>query len=161
MMVDALAPLPTEPATIHSLFAVPGMHCAGCIAKVERGLANVPGIVAARVNYSAKRVAIEHDRTLSPPDLRAAIAGIGFAAEPLADPMVDAGNAESRTLLKALAVAGFASMNVMLLSVSIWSGADGATRNLFHWLSALIALPTVAYAGQPFFRSAFAALRVG
>jgi Cu2+-exporting ATPase len=160
-MASVLAQTSPEPATIHSLFAVPGMHCAGCIAKVERGLADVPGIVSARVNYSAKRVAIEHDRALSPPDLREAIAGIGFAAEPLADPMVDEGNAESSILLKALAVAGFASMNVMLLSVSIWSGADGATRELFHWLSALIALPTVAYAGQPFFRSAFAALRVG
>ncbi len=160
-MANALAPPSPEPATIHSLFAVPGMHCAGCIAKVERGLADIPGIVSARVNYSAKRVAIEHDRALSPPDLRDAIAGIGFAAEPLADPTVDEGNAESSILLKALAVAGFASMNVMLLSVSIWSGADGATRELFHWLSALIALPTVAYAGQPFFRSAFAALRVG
>ena len=160
-MASVLARTSPEPTTIHSLFAVPGMHCAGCIAKVERGLADIPGIVSARVNYSAKRVAIEHDRALSPPDLRDAIAGIGFAAEPLADPTVDEGNAESSILLKALAVAGFASMNVMLLSVSIWSGADGATRELFHWLSALIALPTVAYAGQPFFRSAFAALRVG
>lgn len=160
-MGSVLAQTSPEPATIHSLFAVPGMHCAGCIAKVERGLADFPGIVSARVNYSARRVDIEHDRALSPPDLRNVIAGMGFAAEPLADAMVDEGNAESRTLLKALAVAGFASMNVMLLSVSIWSGADGATRELFHWLSALIALPTVAYSGQPFFRSAFVALRVG
>ncbi|RJG57401.1 cadmium-translocating P-type ATPase [Sphingobium terrigena] len=160
MASDAKTILP-ERATIHSIFAVPDMHCAGCIAKVERGLANVPGIVSARVNYSARRVTIEHDQALSPPELRAAIAGIGFAAEPLADPMVDDGQAESKTLLKALAVAGFASMNIMLLSVSIWSGADGATRDLFHWLSALIALPTVAYAGQPFFRSAFSALRAG
>ncbi len=157
--------LPSEPvapaATVHSIFAVPGMHCAGCIAKVERGLADVPGIVASRVNYSAKRVVIEHDPALTPPDLRAIIARIGFAAEPLADPAIDVDQAENKRLMKALAVAGFASMNVMLLSVSIWSGADGATRELFHWLSALIALPTVAYAGQPFFRSAFAALRAG
>ena len=98
-MASVLARTSPEPTTIHSLFAVPGMHCAGCIAKVERGLADVPGIVSARVNYSARRVDIEHDRALSPPDLRDAIAGIGFAAEPLADPMVDEGNAESRTLL--------------------------------------------------------------
>ena len=66
-------------------------------------------------------------------------------------------------LLKCLAVAAFASMNIMLLSVSVWSSDLGdmnsETRDFFHWLSALIALPAAAYAGQPFFRSAMAALR--
>ncbi len=68
-----------------------------------------------------------------------------------------------RELLKRLGVAGFAAANIMLLSVSVWSGAAGdmtpSVQALFHWLSALIALPTVAYAGQPFFRSAAQALR--
>jgi Cu2+-exporting ATPase len=54
-------------------------------------------------------------------------------------------------------------MNIMLLSVSVWSGGAAdmtpETRDFFHWLSALIALPAVAYAGQPFFYSALRALR--
>jgi Cu2+-exporting ATPase len=72
---------------------------------------------------------------------------------------------EARELLRCLAIAGFAAANVMLLSVAIWSGHDGsmgdATRTLFHWLSAAIAIPAVAFAGQPFFRSAFKALKAG
>lgn len=154
-----LPPATPGPDLVESLFAVPGLHCAACLAKIEHGLPRVPGIAAARVTMSAKRVAIRHDPALDPPALKAAIVALGFDAEPLADPGIDVAAGEQRALLRALAVAGFAAMNIMLLSVSVWSGADGSTRQLFHWLSALIALPTVAYAGRPFFRSARAALR--
>ena len=60
-----------------------------------------------------------------------------------------------------LAVSGFAMMNVMLLSVSVWSGAEGETRNFLHWVSAFIALPTVAFSATPFFNSGWGALRKG
>lgn len=141
-----------------TLFSVPGMRCAGCIAKLERGLAGQNGIVAARVNFTARRVAVTHMPGVAVPELAAAFAALGFEAVPLAQVT---GNDDSRRLVRAMAVAGFAAMNVMLLSVSVWSGATGATRDLFHWLSALIALPAIAYAGQPFFRSAWTALRHG
>jgi Cu2+-exporting ATPase len=53
-------------------------------------------------------------------------------------------------------------MYIMLLSVSVWSGGESmnpVTRDLFHWVSALIAIPAVAYSGQPFFSSAWQGLR--
>jgi len=155
------APLPVAGAALAiSRFAVPGMRCTGCIAKLENGLAAVPGIAAARVNFTAKQVQISHDPALTAPALLKALAGLGFEASPLGDALAGP-DGEARQLVKALAVAGFAAMNIMLLSVSVWSGAGGLTRDLFHWLSALIALPTVAYAGQPFFRSAWNALKAG
>jgi Cu2+-exporting ATPase len=143
-----------------SRFAVPGMRCAGCIAKLESGLAAVPGVAAARVNFTAKQVSLSHDPALATPALVKAFADLGFDASPIGDALAGP-DSEARSLVKALAVAGFAAMNIMLLSVSVWSGAGGITRDLFHWLSALIALPTVAYAGQPFFRSAARALKAG
>lgn len=140
---------------------VPGMRCAACISRIEDGLVRLPGVSGARVNFSARRVAIRHDASVNLPALQAAVQDLGFESHLHG---ADAGlpqKQESSALFKALAVAGFAAMNIMLLSVSVWSGATGLTRDLFHWLSAAIALPTVAYSGRPFFRSAWAALSVG
>src|SRR5690606_30220258 len=89
-----------------------------------------------------------------------ALAGVGFEAQPRRDELAPRYSA-ARPLLAPLAVAAFAAMNVMTLSVSIWSGADGTTRSRFHWLSALIGVPAIAYAGQPVFRSAWRAVRQG
>lgn len=142
-----------------SRFTVPGMRCAGCIAKIERGLQKVDGVDAVRVNFSAKRVAVRHDRSLDADALVHAIGKLGFEGQAAETNPLGQDDVESRMLLRSLAVAGFGMMNIMLLSVSVWSGAGGVTRELFHWLSALIALPVVAYAGRPFFSSAAMALR--
>ena len=98
-----------------------------------------------------------------PRDIIEALERIGYRAHPFKPESADADEIrQAQRLLKCLAVAGFAAMNVMLLSVSVWSGATDMTpetRDLLHWLSALIALPAAAYAGQPFFQSALRALR--
>ncbi|MCB2087533.1 MAG: cadmium-translocating P-type ATPase [Sphingomonadaceae bacterium] len=141
-----------------TVMAVPGMHCAGCMSKVERALGALEGVADARVNLSARLVSVQHDPSISQNVLVRTLDSVGFEAQvrrdELARPVTNA-----RPLLAPLAVAAFAAMNVMLLSVSVWSGAEGTTRELFHWLSALIAIPAIAYSGQPFFRSAWKALR--
>ena len=144
-----------------SVFTVPGLRCAACIAKLEGGLAKVEGVVDARVNFTTRRVRIAHSDDISSSNLRDAINRIGFPSEPLIGEVEALADGETRKLALALGVAGFASMNIMLLSVSIWSGADPATRQLFHWLSAIIALPAAAYSGRSFFTSAWSAIRRG
>lgn len=141
-------------------FAVPDIRCAGCIAKLEQGLVRDRRIAAARVNFTEKRVHLSCVPDAEVPDLIGAFSLLGFEAHLLGKgpEEADAEAASSRALLRAVAVSGFAMMNIMLLSVSVWSGATGVTRDLFHWLSAMIALPTIAYAGRPFFRSAWRAL---
>lgn len=139
---------------------VPSMHCGGCMRKVETSLARLPGVINARANLSTKRVVIEWSPQGEAPALTETLEAMGFPAHAAEIPEEEH-DAELRTVLRALAVAAFASSNIMLLSFAVWFGADPQTRQLFHLISGLIALPTVLYSGQVFFRSAWAALRHG
>src|SRR3954447_1450314 len=147
----------------HIDLAVEGVSCAGCMSKIERGLSSIPDVTLARVNLTDRRVALEWKQgTLDPSRCIERLAELGYSDYPFETVRAEAVEAEnSRFLLRCLGVAAFATMNVMMLSVPVWSGSDmiGAQRDFFHWLSALIALPAAAYAGQPFFRSALRALR--
>ncbi len=149
----------------HMTLAVEGVACAGCIRKIESGLTKLPGVIDARLNFTQRRLAVDwRDNEIDAARIIEALEGIGYHAHPFAPERVEADeSAQAKWLLKCLAVAGFAAMNVMLLSISVWAGnvsdMTQETRDLFHWLSALIALPAAAYAGQPFFQRALRALR--
>ena len=149
------------------VLAVEGITCAVCMDEIESGLKILPGLVSARLNLTNHRLSVRwQEAALDSSTLIRSLDHIGYRAYPF-----EAGKAERNEahqaffLLQCVAVAGFAAMNIMLLSVSVWSGNASdigpETRDLFHWLSALIALPAAAYAGRPFFKSALAALRRG
>lgn len=144
------------------ILSLPGIHCAACISDVERALDRHPGVRQARVNLTLRRVMVDAPG-LEAADLIPVIEAVGYEAHELDPSALSATTAdrEGRNLLMRLGVAGFAMMNVMILSVAVWSGADAATRDMFHWISAAIALPTVAFAGQPFFASAWRGLKHG
>jgi len=151
--------------THHLDLAVEGITCAACIGDIERGLAKLPGLDRARLNYTNRRLGVDWTAPgFDPAAVVARLAELGYRAHPFEASREEAIEAaQMRFLLRCLAVAGFAAMNIMLLSVSVWSGnvsdITDETRDLFHWLSALIALPAAAYAGQPFFRNAARAIR--
>ncbi|MCR9088376.1 MAG: heavy metal translocating P-type ATPase [Rhodobacteraceae bacterium] len=145
------------------VLSLPTIHCAGCISSVERALNAAPGVLAARVNLTLKRASVDAEPGVVADDLITVLDRAGFEAHEL-DPGALAVTGTDRTgrdLLMRLGVAGFAMMNVMLLSISVWAGADDATRDLFHWISAAITLPAIAFCAQPFFKNAWSALRVG
>jgi Cu2+-exporting ATPase len=139
--------------------SVPGVHCAACIQSVERKLKALPGVVNARVNLSTKRVSVQwRDGDL--PALVPTLASIGYPPH-LFDTAQETRDQTLAELIRAVAISGFAAANIMLLSVSVWSGAEGATRDLFHWVSALIAIPALFFAGGIYYRSAWSAVRHG
>lgn len=139
--------------------SIPSMRCAACMSTIETGLASLENVVSARVNLSTKRVAVKWKGADAPPMIQK-LDSLGYPTH-LTDEFVSGKDKILSELLLAVAISGFATGNIMLLSVSVWSGAEGATRDLFHWVSAFIAIPVIVFAGRIYFRSAWNALRHG
>jgi Cu2+-exporting ATPase len=149
----------------HLNLMVDGIHCAACVWLIETLLQRNSAVLQARVNMTTRRLRLAWSGALSDiEDILRPVLQMGYRLIPF-DPaaLEQATASRNKELLRCLAVSGFAAGNVMLLSVSVWAGyfqgMGGATRDLFHWISALIALPAAAYAGMPFYRSALGAVR--
>lgn len=145
---------------------VPDVRCAGCLSRIEREILALPGVAAARLNLTQKRLNVEFARHSGDPGVvLATLSRLGYPATPYDPSQARAQHdREGRQLVLALAVAGFAVMNTMMFSVPIWAGLFGqelgpATRTVMMWFSGAVGAPCALYAGMPFFRSAWRSLK--
>ncbi len=149
-----------EVREIHLL--VEGIHCAACVWLIEQTLGALPGVQDARVNMTGRRLRLKwNNQRISLSGVLHRLGEIGYAAVPF-DPEAAEGGVrrQNRALLYRMAFAGFAMMNLMWISIALYSGADrGEFRGLFHWVGLAIATPTLLYSGYPFFRGAWSGLR--
>ncbi len=154
-----------KPATLDLL--VKGARCAGCLSKIEREVARLPDVAAARMNLTSGKLCVTFAGAAADPGgVIDALSRLGYPATPY-DPAKAAAayDREGRRLVLALGVAAFGAGNAMMFSVPLWAGLFGqelgpAARTLMQWLSALIGAPCALYAGLPFFESAWRSLRV-
>src|SRR5690348_17067615 len=141
---------------------VKGASCAGCIAKIERGVKAIAGVESARLNLSTGKLVVS-GLHLSPEIILRHVRDLGYGAQPFdAGEILDAGEKQSRFLLLCLAVAGFATVFTMGLTDAVWYGGEelgASARQAFFWLAGAIAIPATLYSGQPFFQSAWRSLR--
>lgn len=144
---------------------VDGMHCPSCVAIIESALKKQEAITSARLNLSTKRLKVSWKGAADLGDRWVDLINtMGYRAVPF-DPETaeTAEKKEEKFLLRTMAVAGFASGNMMLFSVPLWTSDPSTmgeeTRLMFQWIQALIAVPAIAYCGQPFYRSAWRALK--
>jgi len=142
-----------------------GAKCGACISRIESAVKTLPGVETARLNLSTGGLEVAWRGGLTAIPIVTAISSLGYGVAPQ-----DQGNGitdeqrEERSLLIALGVAGFATANIMLLSVSVWAGngeMGTSTRMMLHGLSGLIAFPAILFAGRVFFRSAWNVLKHG
>jgi Cu2+-exporting ATPase len=148
--------------------AVDGLQCGACVWLIESVLAKQRGVLVGRVNMTTRRLRLAWQGDDADADrLVGRIEALGYRLVPFdISALAATQDRTAQMLIRCLAIAGFAAGNVMLISIGIWAGQSGvldpigpATLALLHWVSALIAMPAIAYAGRPFFASAWAALR--
>ncbi|MCX4190057.1 heavy metal translocating P-type ATPase [Methylophaga sp. OBS3] len=146
--------------TIHLL--IEGIHCAACVWLIEQALHKLPGVLAADVNLSAKRLRLRWDNDkIKLSHVIHRLAQLGYAAVPF-DPETAEGALarRHRDLIYRMAFAGFCMMNIMWVSIALYAGAaEDEFRNWFHWIGMALATPTLLYSGYPFFRNALIGLR--
>ena len=158
----------TDPDGLHSLtLAVDGLQCGACVWLIESALGREANVLQSRINLTTRRLQLAWTGDVADGgQLVGLVERLGYRLVPFdAARLAASADQTGRELIWAMAVAGFAAGNVMLLSMAIWigdwQGMGPAVRDALHLVSALIALPAIAYAGRPFFRTAVAALRAG
>lgn len=142
-----------------------GVHCAACVWIVERLPQVVPGVVMSRLDLHRASAEVVWDPTLVPLSVIAQhLDRFGYPAHPYRGAeRRQLRLQEERNLLIRMGVAWAVSGNVMVMSMSLWSGwladMDADTTQLFRWASMLITVPSILWAARPFFAGALAALR--
>jgi Cu2+-exporting ATPase len=143
---------------------VEGIHCAACVWLIERGMMRTKGVLNANVNLAGKRLHLRWDnQRVKLSTLIHELSKIGYSGVPY-DPEAAEGSMKraNRALLFRLFFAAFTMMNLNLIAIALYSGADrGQFVGFFHWMAFSLATPTLLYSGYPFYKGAWGGLRNG
>ncbi|CAJ2847204.1 copper-translocating P-type ATPase [Burkholderia pseudomallei] len=85
---ESSAASPERVATQSFEFDIAGMTCASCVGRVEKALAQVPGVVRAAVNLATEKAAVDADADAHVDTARLidAVKRAGYRASPVSDP---------------------------------------------------------------------------
>ncbi len=156
---------------------VTGMHCAACVGRVEKALKQVPGVQDATVNLLAERAAIKFDAgQAKPEDLIAAIEMSGYdarlapssdlserqAANENGSGSMVAHRSEAVELKFRFLVSLALTLPVLVMGMGPHLHLipmDWSMQSWWNWAQLLLTTPVLFWAGNGFFRGAWAALR--
>jgi Cu+-exporting ATPase len=141
---------------------IDGMTCASCVARVEKALQRVPGVVSASVNLATETAEIRlAGRDADTAALTAAVEAAGYAARPTAGAATepaDAGAAALRGDWWPVALAAALSMPLALPMIGLLFGEHWI---LDGWLQLALATPVQFWLGARFYRAGWRALKAG
>ena len=145
-------------------FYIPSVHCSSCIWLLEN-LHNIhAGIIHADIQFQRKELNIQFDpNRIRLRRIAELLASIGYA------PLITLEGKEvnkhtyNKSIYYKLGIAGFCFGNIMMLSLpeylSVFDSNTTELKQLFIWLSLVLALPVFFYSASGYFISAWNALK--
>ena len=145
--------------------SISGMSCAACAWLIEKQLKKQPQIASVTINSSTQRALLRWDSKALPlSQILSRIAALGYQASPfVADQEEQTFKQELNRYLKRLAVSGILTMQVMMLAFGLYfgefTGIEKSHEGYLRWISLLLTLPVLLYAGKPFTVSAWRSIK--
>ncbi len=139
---------------------IEGMTCASCVARVEKALAKVPGVVQASVNLATEKARIRFAGATTLAALQKAVEDAGYHAAPAPREESSAAN-PARPGLPEWAPAAFAALLTLPLIAPMLLAMLGGDWMLPGWAQLLLATPVQFWLGARFYRAGWHALKVG
>src|SRR5262245_20456574 len=144
---------------------ISGMHCASCVATVERALGTVPGVAEASVNLATERALVHLGAPVPAERLVAAVRSAGYQArvvEGLGPDTVEHREraAEQEDLRRRLVVAAILAVPVVVLgNAGMLPPFRGLDERAQAWIQLVCATPVQWWAGWPFVRGSWNSVR--
>ena len=144
---------------------IEGIHCSACVWLNEKALSKMDGVIEANINFTNNKATIvwaSHIVKLS--QIIEMIRSIGYNAFAYdASSQEDHANKERKSYYLKMAVAIFASMNIMWIAVAQYAGYfTGITqevKTILNIAEGILATPVLFYSGWVFFRGAYFGLK--
>lgn len=138
-----------------------GIHCTDCIIKIQNLKNKIPDIKNIQVKLGESTTTIFSDQHTSFNEVAQEIEKLGYTVHPVfqSSEIELKQQQENKKMLNRLGVAAACSGNIMILSVALYSGVDGALAQAFGWLNFFLVIPVITFSAQPFFKSSFYKLK--
>ncbi|AQT60136.1 heavy metal translocating P-type ATPase [Cellvibrio sp. PSBB023] len=138
-----------------------GITCAACSWLIETHLKKNPAVKSVTVNLTTHRCTVIWDDQTPLSDIFSALNTIGYVPRPATDDQQQQLiKKENRIALFRIGVAGFGTMQAMMVAVGMYTGATDFWLDFLRWLSMLVATPVVFFSAWPFFQAAWRSIQM-
>lgn len=137
--------------TSTTVLSIEGMTCSSCVARVEKSLEKIPGVIAS-VNLATQSARVDFPDSVTAQELIAQVTQIGYQAR-----LPEQEHVHSPSLLKARLIVAI----VLTIPIVLISMIPALQFDYWQWVVLALTLPVVLWSGWPFHRATFMNLRHG